>query len=575
MKNLKRFISYYKPHRFLFVIDIICAVIMATIDLVFPIAIRKTINDFIPNGNMRYLTIVVIVLGIFAIIRFACSYFVDSWGHIVGTRMEGDMRKDIFSHLQKLSVDFFDNNKTGKLMSRVVNDLRDITELAHHGPEDLIISVIMLVGSFTILMMMEWRLTLIIFLFIPIMGIFGILKRKNMSVAFREQRRKIANVNSSLENSLSGIRVTKAFASEEFEIRRFNKENVKFVRTREKAFKIMAQFTSGILLFSNTLDIIVLGVGGYFTYKGYLNIGDFVAYLFYVNYFLQPLKKISLFIQQYQDGMTGFERFIEIMDLEPKIKDNINAVDIVDFKGDIKIDDVSFKYSDSEKWILKNLSFDVEEGKTLAIVGPSGGGKSTLCQLMLRFYDTTEGNIYIDDKNIKHIKLKSLRENIGFVHQETFLFTGTIKENIQYGSPDSTDEEIIEAAKKANIHRFIDELPYGYDTYVGEKGIKLSGGQRQRISIARVFLKNPKLIILDEATSALDNENERLIQKSLERLSKGRTTIIIAHRLSTIKNADEILVLSEKGIQEKGSHLELIANDGLYKKLYEVQKITP
>lgn len=575
MENFKRFIKYYKPHKFLFIIDITCAIIMATIDLVFPIAVRRTINDFIPNGNMRYLTIVVVVLAIFAVIRFACSYFVDSWGHIVGTRMEGDMRKDIFSHLQKLSVEFFDNNKTGNIMSRVVNDLRDITELAHHGPEDLIISVIMLIGSFSILMTIEWRLTLIIFLFIPIMGIFGIMKRKNMSSAFREQRKKIANVNSSLENSLSGIRVTKSFGSENFEIRRFNKENIKFVRTREKAFKIMAQFTSGILLFSNALDILVLGLGGYFAYKGYLNIGDFVAYLFYVNYFLQPLKKISLFIQQYQDGMTGFERFTEIMDLEPKIKDNKNAVDIIDFKGNIKMDNISFRYSDNSKWILKDLTFEVEEGKTLAIVGPSGGGKSTLCQLILRFYDTTDGAIYIDDKNIKHIKMRSLRQNIGFVHQETFLFTGTVKENIQYGSPDSTEEEIVEAAKNANIHDFIMELPYGYETYVGEKGIKLSGGQRQRISIARVFLKNPKLIILDEATSALDNENERLIQKSLEKLSSGRTTIIIAHRLSTIKNADEILVLSEKGIEEKGKHLDLIEKNGLYKRLYEVQKITP
>jgi ATP-binding cassette, subfamily B, bacterial len=548
-----------------------CAVTMAVIDLIYPVAARTAINDYIPNGKLNSLGVMAITLTVLFIIRFICSYIVDSWGHIVGVRMESDMREDVFSHIQKLSVDFYDNNKTGHIMSRIVNDLKDITELAHHGPEDLIISVVMLFGSFGILMYIEWRLTLIIFLFIPIMAFFGVRKRGRMSRAFRAQRKDIANINSGLENSISGVRVTKSFTGEEFELERFKESNKTFKTTREKAYKIMAEFTSGILLFSNALDVMVISIGGYFAYKGIINTGDLIAYMLYIAYFLQPVKKLGLFMQHYQDGMSGFERFVELMDIEPTIVDSEEAVELKDVKGAIEFKGVSFKYSEGKTEVLSGISFKVDSGETIALVGPSGGGKSTLCQLIMRFYEVDEGAILLDGRDIRDIRLKSLRENIGFVHQDVFLFTGTIRENIVYGKRDATEEEIVEAAKNANIHDFIVTLPNGYDTNIGEKGVKLSGGQKQRVSIARVFLKDPKILILDEATSALDNENEAIIQESLERLSRGRTTIVIAHRLSTIKNADEIMVLTAEGIVERGTHGELLDKGGVYAKLYKSQ----
>ena len=567
---IKRFITYYKPHKKLFILDMVCAFLIAGLDLVFPVVTKSFINDIIPNGEIRTIYIVTgVLVGLF-ILRAIFQYIVDYWGHVVGTRMEYDMRRDIFSHLQTLPFSYFDKTKTGHIMSRIVSDLREISELAHHGPEDLFISVIMLFGSFIILMTYEWRLTLIVFAFIPIMLWFALSKRTKMQSAFRSVRKKIANVNAELENSISGVRVSKAFTSEEYEMEKFNRGNVEFKESREWAFKAMAEFTAGLHFFSNILNIVVISAGGLFVAYGQIDMGTLVAYLLFVNFFLQPIRRLTSFVQQYQNGMTGFERFIEIMDIKADIEDSPSAVELEKVEGKIEIKDATFSYSDEES-VLSDINLTIEEGKTLALVGPSGGGKTTLCHLIPRFYDLDNGEISIDGINIKDITLKSLRQNIGIVQQNVFLFTGTIKENILYGRIDATNEEVIEAAKNANIHDFIMSLPKGYDSYIGEKGIMLSGGQKQRISIARVFLKNPPILILDEATSALDNATEIMIQQALDRLSKGRTTLVIAHRLSTIRNADEIVVLTSDGIEEKGNHDKLIENDGIYAKLYKAQ----
>ena len=556
----------------LFVIDMICAFLISIFDLVFPMVSRDFINDIIPNGKIVLLYKWSIIMFILFILRYICNYVVNYWGHVVGVRMEYNMRKDLFSHLQTLSFSYFDNNKTGIIMSRVVNDLREVSELAHHGPEDLFISLVMLIGSFILLINIEWRLTLIIFAFIPIMIWFAMSKRAKMDGAFRNVRKKIANVNAQLENSISGIRVAKSFTNENYEMEKFDVGNCEFKEARESAFKYMAEFSSGITFFSNMLNLLVISVGGIFVYKKIINMGDLVAYLLFVNFFLQPIRRLTEFTQQYQDGMTGFERFMEIMNIEPDIVDKEGAINLENVKGKIEFKDVSFSYNNGQKTILSNINLTIDPGETIALVGPSGAGKTTLCHLIPRFYETDEGEITIDDIEIKNIKLKSLRKNIGLVQQDVFLFTGTIKENIFYGNPDATDEEIVEAAKMASIHEFIMSLPNGYDTYIGEKGVKLSGGQKQRISIARVFLKNPPILILDEATSSLDNETEIAIQESLEKLSHGRTTIIIAHRLSTIKNADEIVVLTNEGIEERGKHEELLQiKNGVYSKLYQSQ----
>lgn len=568
---IKKFISYYRPHWKLFLLDMACALLIAALDLVFPIVTRNVINNIIPEGRIRTLFIITGVLVVLYIVRYIANYIVDYYGHVVGTRMEFDMRKDIFTHIQSLSFSYFDNTKTGHIMSRIVNDLREITELAHHGPEDLFISFVMLIGSFVILIRIEWRLTLIIFAFIPIMIWFAISKRAKLENAFKAQRVKIAKVNAQLENSISGIRVAKSFTNEEHEIEKFHVGNSEFKESRETSFKTMAEFTAGIQFFSNILNLIVISLGGYFAYAELINMGDLFAFLLYVTFFLQPIRRLAQFIQQYQDGMTGFERFVEIMNIEPDISDSENAIDLENVKGSIELRDVTFSYQDNNKTVLAGLNYTIEAGETLALVGPSGGGKTTLCHLIPRFYELDDGDILIDGISIKDIKLKSLRQNIGLVQQDVFLFTGTIKENILYGSLDATDEEVIEAAKNANIHDFIMTLPDKYNTYIGEKGVKLSGGQKQRISIARVFLKNPPILILDEATSALDNETEIAIQESLERLSKGRTTLVIAHRLSTIRNADEIVVLTDKGIEEKGRHEDLLDSNGIYAKLYKAQ----
>jgi len=567
---LKKFISYYKPYLKLFILDLSCAFLIASIDLAFPLITRQFINDIIPNGKLRIFYIFIIALLILAVVRAVLNYIIDYWGHIVGTRMERDMRRDLFEHLQTLSFDYFDNIKTGHLMSRIVNDLREISELSHHGPEDLFISLVMLIGSFIILTTIEWRLTLIIYGFLPLLIWYAILKRKKMTSAFRSVRKRIANVNAQLENSISGIRVAKSFTNEEYEIEKFNEGNREFNSSREFAYKVMAEFFAGIFFLSNILNIITLSVGGFFVYRGYINIGDLVAYLLYINFFLQPIRKLTNFTQQFQDGMTGFERFVEIMKVKPSIVDKEDAVNLKEIKGKIEFKNVAFKYSE-KKFVLSNINLAIMPGETMALVGPSGGGKTTLCQLIPRFYEVNDGEILVDGINIKDIKMKSLRENIGLVQQDIFLFTGTIRENILYGKPDAEDAEVAKAAKDANIHDFIISLPEGYDSYVGEKGIKLSGGQKQRISLARAFLKNPAILILDEATSALDSEAEIIIQQALEKLTVGRTVLVIAHRLSTIKNANQIVVLTDQGIKEKGNHDDLIAKDGLYAKLYNAQ----
>ena len=567
----KRFVSYYKPHKKLFFIDMFFAFLMSAFDLIFPVFTRTMINEIIPEGRMDLLLKMTIIMIFLFIIRYISSYIVAYWGHLLGVRIEHDMRKDIFSHLQTLPFSYYDNTKTGHIMSRIVNDLREITELAHHGPEDLFISGVMLLGSFLILLSIEWRLTLILFAFIPVMIWFAISKRKRMEESFRQVRKRIANVNSQLENSISGVRVAKSFTNEDYEIEKFNEGNEAFSSARKQSYKIMAEFTSGIGIISNVLNLIVISVGGYFVYKKIIDIGDLFAYTLYVNFFMQPIRRLTEFTQQLQDGMTGFERFTEIMDIEPDIVDKDNAVEIEDVKGDIIFNNVSFSYNNGEDTVLSNLNIKIDAGKTVALVGPSGAGKTTLCHLIPRFYEIKDGEILIDGNDIRDIKLKSLRQKIGLVQQDVFLFTGTIKENILYGNPSASDDDVIEAAKKASIHDFILSLPDEYETYVGEKGVKLSGGQKQRISIARLFLKNPPILILDEATSALDNETEIMIQNSLEELSHGRTTLVIAHRLSTIKNADEILVLTSDGVVEQGDHFTLLNQGKLYAKLYNSQ----
>ena len=565
---IKRFISYYKPYKKIFFLDMLVAFIAAALDLVFPMMTRNLINESIPNKNLRMIMIFGITLLIIYVIKAGAAYFMQFYGHVMGVRMQADMRKEMFLHFQKLPSTYFDNNKTGDLMSRMINDLMEISELAHHGPEDLFISSVMLIGSFIILCTINVPLTIIIFAFIPIVIIFTLNKRKKLLNAFMETRVQTSEVNSTLENSLSGIRITKAFVSHESEVDKFDKGNSKFKVAREAAYKVMAEYGSGVNLSIDILDYVALIAGGLFSINGSIDAGDFLAYLLYIKLFTQPIKKLVAFMEQYQNGMTGFKRFTQIIDEEPEKEDPM-AKELTNIKGEIEFKDVHFSYED--KSILEGISLKIEEGKMIALVGPSGGGKTTFCNLIPRFYDVTDGDITIDGQSIYNTKLHSLRKNIGVVQQEVFLFTGTIKDNILFGNHEASDEMVIEAAKRANIHEFIIGLPEGYDTNIGERGVKLSGGQKQRISIARVFLKNPPILILDEATSALDNATEYIIQKSLEELCAGRTTIVVAHRLSTIKNANEIIVLTDKGIEEKGTHEELLTKDGPYKELYEAQ----
>ncbi|WP_195336086.1 ABC transporter ATP-binding protein [Paraclostridium bifermentans] len=563
---LKEFIKYYKPYKKLFILDLIAAFAVALCDLVYPMITRNIMNEVVPNKDSRMLIVFAVTLLLIFIVKAGLNYFMQYWGHVVGVRMQADMRSYVFTHLQKLPNSYFSDNKSGVIMSRIINDLMEVSELAHHGPEDLFVSLVMLIGSFLILLGINVPLTLIIFAILPFIILYAVTQRKRMSKAFMDTRVKTGDVNATLENSIAGMRVTKSFCTEKEELEKFNETNDIFRHAREGAYKVMAEYFSGMFLFIDILNLVVLIVAGYFTYMNYINLGDFAAYLLYVNLFIQPIRKLINFTEQYQNGMTGFERFSEIINEETE-KEAKNPIELKDVKGNIEIENVSFTYEDDNE-VFKNLSLSVEAGKTVALVGPSGGGKTTLCNLIPRFFDFEEGDIKIDGISVKDVSLNSLRTNIGVVAQDVFLFTGTIKENIIIGKSGATDKEVIDACKKARIHDFIMTLPNGYDTYVGERGIKLSGGQKQRISIARIFLKNPPIMILDEATSALDNVTEQEIQKSLEELGKDRTNLVVAHRLSTIQSADEIIVLTQNGIEERGTHKELIEKGGIYSKLH-------
>lgn len=567
---LKKFISYYKPYKKLFFLDLFVATISALCDLFYPMITREIANNSIPNREIRAIGIFAGVLLVIYLIKMLCAYFMQYWGHLVGVGMQSDMRRDIYKHLQNLPIRYFDNNQTGSIMSRIVNDLQDISELAHHGPEDLFISFFMIIGAFIMLIRINVQLTLIIFCLLPFIVFYSMFQRKRMLTVFMKTREKTGDINARLQNSISGIRVSKAFVINENERERFEKDNQKFVEAKSKSYKIMAEYTAGVGFLTDLLDYIVLIFGGLFTYWGKIGIGDFLAYLLYIKIFTQPIKRLIAFVEQFQNGMSGFKRFMELIGEEEE-GDKVNAVDMGKVEGEIDLQNVSFDHED--KSVLKNISLKISKGKMLALVGPSGGGKTTLCNLIPRFYNIKSGDIKIDGKSIYDVKLESLRRNIGIVQQDVFLFTGTIKENILVGNSEATDEEVMIAAKKANIHDLIMEMPDGYNTYVGERGVKLSGGQKQRIAIARIFLKNPPILILDEATSALDNITERLIQNSLEELCKGRTTIVVAHRLSTIQNADEIIVLTDNGIEERGTHQELLANKGFYHKLYNMSQL--
>jgi ATP-binding cassette subfamily B protein len=553
--------------------DMFCALTLSVIDLVFPLFVNFLLDDVYKGEKsqiLKYVALVGTILLFMYIIRYFCQYYITFQGHVMGAKMETDMRRDIFNHLQKLSFSYYDNNNTGKLMSRIVTDLFDISELAHHGPEDIFISILKITGSFVILMNINIKLTVILIFITLFMAYFSYFYNKKMKTVFTKNKEKIANVNAQIQDSLSGIRVVKSFANESVEKKKFQKSNNEYLQSKEDNYSVMGKFYSTNGFFQGILYLSVILFGGIFISTGEIQTSDLVVYILYINIFLNPIEKLINFTEQYQRGITGFERFLEIMDTHPDIKDKKGAIELKNTKGNITFENVSFSY-DNKNTILKNINVNIKSGKTVAIVGPSGAGKTTFCSIIPRFYEIDEGSVKIDGIDIKDIKLKSLRNNIGIVQQDVYMFSGTIKENIAYGKPDATDEEIIEASKRANAHEFIMELEDGYNTYVGERGVKLSGGQKQRISIARVFLKNPPILILDEATSALDNESERYIQKSLEDLSKNRTTIVIAHRLSTIRNADNILVLTEDGIKEEGTHEELLRKNGIYAGLYNMQ----
>ena len=572
MQHLKQFLSYYKPHKKIFILDMLCAFIVAACDLFYPMIAKNIINDYVPNKNMRLLLIWAGVLLAIYVAKAGLNYFIQYMGHVMGVRIQGDMRKDMFRHLQKLPFSYFDENKTGSIMSRIMNDLFDISELAHHGPEDLFLSVIMLIGSFVMLANINLWLTLIVFAVIPFIVIFAIKIRKTMNQAFKDTREEVAEVNADIETAIAGVRVTRAYTAESHEQAKFDTQNERFKQARGRAYKVMGKFFSGMGLFTDVLYLVVLVAGGLFFFYGRINTGEFAAYLLYISMFLKPINKLISIYEQIQNGMTGFVRFGEVMAEVPE-EEPEHPVEVEALEGNIDFSNVTFRYANSDAAdeksnVIEDLTLHIPKGKTVALVGPSGGGKTTLCHLIPRFYEVDAGSISIDGYDIRDFSRQQLRKNIGMVAQDVFLFNGTIRENIAYGNLDATEEEIVEAAKKANIHDYVMTLENGYDTNVGERGIKLSGGQKQRISIARVFLKNPPILILDEATSALDNVTEQLIQESLETLSKGRTTIVVAHRLSTVKHADEIIVLTAEGVKERGTHQQLIAMDGLYAQLH-------
>ena len=559
---IKRFISYYKPHKRIFIMDMLASLLLSVCAMVYPLITKRMLEN--PQVN-PLLTWSIILLAIY-LIRCGLNYFVAYYGHVMGVNMQAKMRRDVFTHLEKLPITYFDNNKTGNIMSRIVNDLMDVSELAHHGPEDLFISVIMLVGSFIVMGSIYMPLTLIIYALLPFMCFFAYKSQKSMRNAFTESRQEVGKINATLENSIAGIRISKAYTNSKFEFDRFEHDNKGFVRARKRAYKAMGIFHSGMTLCMDILRITMYLAGGIFVVARKIDVVEFTTFALYITLFMSPIEKLVGFIEQYQNGMTGFKRFIEIIDEKPE-EDSPDAVNLENVRGEIEFDNVSFGYNESKN-VLSNLSFKLEEGKTLALVGPSGGGKTTICHLIPRFYELESGTILIDGININDVTRESLRRNIGIVSQDVFLFDSTIYENIAYGAPGATREDVERAARLANLHEFVESLPDGYETLVGERGVKLSGGQKQRVSIARVFLKNPPILILDEATSALDNATELMIQQSLEKLCAGRTTIVVAHRLTTIKNADEILVINDEGIAERGTHDELLESGGIYADLW-------
>ena len=569
----KKFLSYYRPYLKLFLADMFCAMIAAGITLVFPMIIRYItgtvlIADNFEMGIIYKLGIFMVVL---VIVEYLCNYFVAYQGHVMGVYMERDLRNELFQHYQKLSFSFYDEQKTGQLMSRLTNDLFSLTELYHHGPEDIVISFIKFFGAFIILATINLKLTLIVFAFIPVMGAFIYYYNRKMKRAFKRNKQRVGDINARIEDNLSGIRVVKSFGNESHEIIKFHDENSRYVSSKKNSYFYMGKFHSGLGAFTSMVTVAAVFFGAIFISNDGLNTADLIAFLLYINNLIDPVKKFINFTEQFQDGITGFERFMEILEIEPDIKDKKDAHNLLDVKGAIEYRHVGFRYNQKSDYVLKDIDLKVAPGEYIALVGSSGAGKTTICSLLPRFYEVSEGDIFIDGQNIKDIKLNSLRQNIGIVQQDVYLFAGTILDNIRYGRFDATDEEVIEAAKKANAHDFIMELPDGYDTDCGQRGVKLSGGQKQRLSIARVFLKNSPILIFDEATSALDNESEHIVQQSLESLAKNRTTLVIAHRLSTIKNAKRICVLSTKGIEEEGTHDELLAKNGQYATFYKMQ----
>ncbi len=566
---LKRFLQYYKPHKKLLILDLLASLTVAMIGIVYPIITRNMLNRFIPNREYKLVIFFGGLLLVVYFVRMLLNYFIQYKGHVMGVRMQTQMRSDMFRHLQKLPYSYYDNHETGKIMSRMTNDLMDISELAHHGPENLIISSISIIASFIYLWSIYVPLTLIIFVCVPFLLFISLSLRRKMRAAFQKSRQSVAVINASMESSISGIRVTKAFTNAKKEQEKFEIGNEEFTAARREAYDAMGRFHSGTAFITDVFNVVVLIAGGLFLYNGAIDFGDYSAFIISVGLFITPVTTLINFMEQYQNGVTGFERFLEILDAEPE-RDSEGAVDIGTVEGEIELVNVSYAY-DGEHDVLQGINLKIKKGKTTALVGPSGGGKTTICHLIPRFYGVSEGEIRIDGKNIWDVTAESLRKNIGIVQQDIYLFNASIRENILYGRLDASEEEIVEAAKRANIHDYIMTLDQGYDTVIGERGVRLSGGQKQRLSIARVFLKNPPILILDEATSALDNSTEIQIQEALDELSEGRTTVVVAHRLSTVKNADEIVVISEGKILEQGTHEELLSCGGLYETLYHLQ----